>query len=328
MSRLPPISPLPFLHPDPAAKRRQTQPDINKKNVLGGQATRPLRSLASPTRRSVKNREAQARRIRSRIRNGEGVERAKDTGSPRLHDRNGGPTSRRPVWGCGGLLALGVSPARTRPGREAVRSSPCRTVRPDLTPGRGSPASSARGASPPAAAALTCACTSMVVRTGRDAKAADRVPGSRDQRRLMGSRHKTREPDGPRSQADPPPTPLLNFNRRAVNSQLRPQKPIRAGAAVASQSQRPPPPGPRPLSSDSSGAPERENWTSLAPTSGSALPLSSLSPSGARSRLHFRSGFSRPLRASEVRVCGGVGWGRRHACAKAPEQGRGGASAT
>lgn len=228
----------------------------------------------------------------------------------------------------GGLLALGVSPARTRPGREAVRSSPCRTVRPDLTPGRGSPASSARGASPPAAAALTCACTSMVVRTGRDAKAAERVPGSRDQRRLMGSRHKTREPDGPRSQADPPPTPLLNFNRRAVNSQLRPQKPIRAGAAVASQSQRPPPPGPRPLSRDSSGAPERENWTSLAPTSGSALPLSSLSPSRARSRLHFRSGFSRPLRASEVRVCGGVGWGRRHACAKAPEQGRGGASAT
>lgn len=101
-------------------------------------------------------------------------------------------------------------------------------------------------------AALTCACMSTVVRTGRDTKAADRVPVSRDPRPLMGSRHKTRESEDP---GHPPHPPLLNFNRRVVNSPLNPQRPIRAGAAAASQSQCPPPPGPRPLSSDSSGPP-------------------------------------------------------------------------
>lgn len=177
----------------------------------------------------------------------------------------GGPPSPRPSWG----TSLCASPALTRPLEPRARGGatlPLQAGLSTLVPrtrvsGRAGerPACVLRSWRDAVSAALTCACMSTVVRTGRDAKAADRVPVSRDPRPLIGSSHKTRESLVPGHPPHPPHPPLLNFNRRAVNSPLNSQRPIRAGAAAASQSQGPPHPGPRPLSRDSSGPPEREN---------------------------------------------------------------------
>lgn len=80
--------------------------------------------------------------------------------------------------------------------------------------------------------------------------------------RVLSWARATQHPSQTAQEPDHPPhPPLLNFNRRAVNSPLNPQKPIRAGAAAASQSQCPPPPGPRPLSRDSCRQTKQENQT-------------------------------------------------------------------
>lgn len=108
----------------------------------------------------------------------------------------------------------------------------------------------------------------------------------------------------------PPHPPLLNFNRRAVNSPLNPQKPIRAGAAAASQSQCPPPPGPRPLSRDSCRQTKLETrllGSYFRIRSSSRLPLLLLCAELPALPLCFL----RPLVASEERVRAGGNVQRR-----------------
>lgn len=178
-----------------------------------------------------------------------------------------------------------------RPGHEMMRLSPCRPGCPDLSPGRGTPGGRAgcvlRSPREAVSATLTCACMSTVVRTGRDAKAADWVPVSRDPRPLMGSRHATPEPDGPGARPSATPATfefqpsrckLAAQSAEANPRRRRGREPI----TVPSASEATPPESG--LLSDQARKPD-----SLDPTSGSALPLFSLSSSSARSSLHFRS---------------------------------------
>lgn len=137
-------------------------------------------------------------------------------------------------------------------------------------------------------ATLTCACMSTVVRTGRDAKAADWVPVSRDPRPLMGSRHATPEPDGPGARA--PATPATfefqpsRCKLAAQSAEANPRRRRRREPITVPSASGTTPPESGLLSSDQAREPD-----SLDPTSGSALPLVSLSSFSARSSLHFRS---------------------------------------
>lgn len=260
MGRLPPF--LLSLHPDPAAKRRQ-----HNRTSAGMCFADKRQGLSEPSLLPQGDlQELRSTNMSNPLENSkwEMMERGlRDTGL--LHDRNGGAGGRRSTsllqsWELAVCVARTHSAARVQGARRGDPPLAGRLVhaRPQDAGLRaaGWPACVPHSWRDAVSAALTCACMSTVVRTGRDAKAADRVPVSRDPRPLMGSRHKTRDTDGA---GHPPHPPLLNFNRRAVNSPLNSQRPIRASAATASQSQYPPLLGPRPLSRDSSGPPEREN---------------------------------------------------------------------
>lgn len=218
-----------------------------------------------------------------------------DTGLLRLHDRNGGAGvgGQRRCYSPGDLA---VCVARTN---SAARVQGARRCDPPLA-GRlvhtcpqdaglragGWPACVLRSWRDAVSAALTCACMSTVVRTGRDAKAADRVPVSRDPRPLMGSRHKNEGDRRPRPPATPatfefqPPRCKLTAQFAEANPRRRRgREPITvpsASGATPPESRLFWPAGARELDS-------------LDPTSGSALSLFLLSPSFARSSLHFRS---------------------------------------
>lgn len=183
-------------------------------------------------------------------------------------------------------------------------------------PARPRPPECSRARPRPVPAALTCACTSIAVLTRRAAKEGAGGAGVPGPASSTGSRDTARAPKGP---GHPPHPPLLNFNRRAADSPLRPQRPIRAGDAAASQSQRPPPSGPRPLGGNCSrhlGARDRpDTWNLLPDPLFPPFPSPPLSPPllyAGRAALPL--GFPRPRATSAVRVCGGVGEGRARVC--------------
>lgn len=176
-------------------------------------------------------------------------------------------------------------------------------------PGRRSAAGHGPDPSPPHSPAPARPSRSSPDGLQRKGPGGSGVPGPASS---TGSRDTARAPKGP---GHPPHPPLLNFNRRAADSPLRPQRPIRAGDAAASQSQRPPPSGPRPPGGNCSrhlGARDRpDTWNPLPDPLFPPFPSPPLSPPPLlyAGRAALPLGFPRPRATSEVRVCGGVGRG-------------------